>query len=212
MASTGREILASIAAQQTETKGPTPSFNIQHLIYAILILGSKDSVGRKRLAELLGLGEGSVRTVLQKLRRAGLVVTSRGGCRLTDQGRSLFTTVSSSIPVLAQLDLKIPWKSLYNVGVVIRGAAGRVGSGLEQRDTAVRSGAESALVLVSKDGRLIMPQVSDLSAEQPSFAASLQDALRPRDGDVLIITGARDPYAARYAALAAAYTILWASE
>ena len=71
--------------------GPRPSFQSLHLLEAILVIGREALIGRKKLAELLGLGEGAVRTLIQRLRSESLVrVIGRGGCALSEKGEELF--------------------------------------------------------------------------------------------------------------------------
>jgi hypothetical protein len=42
-----------------DLKGPSPAFTKVQLAYALMVVGGAEGVGRKRLAQLLGLGEGN---------------------------------------------------------------------------------------------------------------------------------------------------------
>lgn len=44
--------------------GPVPKFNEYHIWKALDCLDETTPVGRKRLSQLLGIGEGSTRTIL----------------------------------------------------------------------------------------------------------------------------------------------------
>jgi hypothetical protein len=92
--------------------------------------------------------------------------------------------------------------------LIVHDAVGRVSRGLEQRDEAVRAGAKALMILAYQGGRLLMPGVSDLSAERPDFASHLLEELRPVDGDVILIAGGDSLAEARRGALAAALTLL----
>jgi len=188
--------------------GPSPSFTTPHILMALLLLGDKGSLGRKRIAEELGLGEGVVRTVIGRLKRHSLVKASRSGCSLTDKGRKLYESLRKRIGEFVELAGNMPWGYRYSIGVKVRGMASLLRMGLEERDAAVRAGADAAMAIAMQGGRLLMPGVSDLSEEQPSFASMIVSKFKPSDGDVVLIAGSNDKVKALYGALAAAYELL----
>ncbi|MEM4383965.1 MAG: hypothetical protein QXH32_04735 [Candidatus Caldarchaeum sp.] len=73
-----------------ELKGPSPAFTSIQLLYVILLLGSYTVLRRKRLRNYLGLGKGSVRTMLARLLEKGLALSTQKGLSLTDKGRQLY--------------------------------------------------------------------------------------------------------------------------
>lgn len=191
-----------------DVRGPLPAFTHVHVVYALMLIQKHSKVGRKKLSELLGLGEGSVRTLLQKLSRLGLVTATRGGYGLSKRGFELLSFINSKIVRLTELRTPMPWKSPHNTGLVVRGGADVVTSGIIQRDASIRYGAEEALILTCLGDGLHMPGVSNLSKEHPDFAEQITSSLQPAEGDVVIIAGARDALVSRYAALGAALTLL----
>lgn len=189
--------------------GPRPSFQSLHLLEAILVIGREAPIGRKKLAELLGLGEGAVRTLIQRLRAESLVrVIGRGGCALSEKGEELFRELERRLKDAGPVRSGLPWSYPASYAVIVHGAAGRVAMGLEQRDEAIRAGARALMVLTYLGGRLLMPGVSDLSAERPDFTSQLVGDLGPVDGDVILIAGGDSLAEARRGALAAAQTLL----
>jgi len=74
--------------------GPSPTFTIFHLIRAMELIARKP-VGRSKLAEKLKVGEGAIRTVIERLRTAELIATSKAGCTLTDKGIKLWKEYKS---------------------------------------------------------------------------------------------------------------------
>ena len=76
--------------------GPTASFSAVHLLLAIERVAEKP-IGRNRLAKELRIGEGAVRTLLERLREAGLIRTSKTECSLTREGLKLFEQYRSVI-------------------------------------------------------------------------------------------------------------------
>ncbi|MEW6592088.1 MAG: DUF4443 domain-containing protein [Candidatus Hadarchaeota archaeon] len=162
-------------------KGPMPRFMEIHIWKALELIGKHNRVGRKRLVEKLGVGEGSTRTILNKLKAKRLVTSSKGGHSITEKGRKLLKTAPHFLRVDAG-DLTV---GKFDVATTIKGAAKRVKLGLEQRDEAIKAGADGATVLVFSGGKLRFP---DSSTEvKGQVAAGLVNTLRPKDGDAVVI-------------------------
>ncbi|MDW8084564.1 MAG: DUF4443 domain-containing protein [Candidatus Caldarchaeum sp.] len=192
-----------------ETKGPLPAFTGVQLVYLILLVGSEPFIGRKKLTQLLGVGEGSVRTMLSRLVSLGYVVSTRSGITLTETGRKLYETLRNLVSPLMKVDFAMPWDAYHNYGVVLRGAAGKVSTGIEERDEAVRHGASAAMVLTCEPDGIHMPKVTNLSVERPEFAEQIKSFFKPVEGDVIIVAGAPTDHQAKYSALAAALKVLF---
>ncbi|BAJ50370.1 conserved hypothetical protein [Candidatus Caldarchaeum subterraneum] len=191
-----------------EGKGPSPTFTEPQLVYLIFLIGSEPYIGRKRLKELLQLGEGSVRTMVSRLMKRGLAVSTRGGVALTEKGEEVYERLKKLVSPLRKISFKMPWEAPANYGLVVKGLAERISTGLEERDEAVRHGASAAMVLTFLSDGVHMPRVSNLSVERPEFAEQVKSFFKPEVGDVIIITGAEDEPRAMYSALAAALKIL----
>ena len=202
-----KEILESLSASQAQ--GPQPGFQSFQLLDALLTIDREAPIGRKKLSEKLGVGEGTVRTMLQRLKAASLVeVKGKGGCALSEKGKRLISELRGRLVEVGSLSLRLPWDYPENYALMVRGASSKVRRGIEQRDEAIKAGAKALLVLSYQDGRLLMPGVADLTAEKPEFASKLIDKLKPREGDIILIAGASSLPEARRGALAAAQTLL----
>jgi hypothetical protein len=91
----------------------------------------------------------------------------------------------------------------------VKGTANRVKSGIEQRDAAVRAGADGAITLVVKQGKLVMPSAAELvKRRQENVARKIQEEFRPQENDVIIIAGANSQQNAEQGARAAAWTLI----
>ncbi|MCS6770049.1 MAG: hypothetical protein NZ570_06410 [Candidatus Caldarchaeum sp.] len=191
-----------------EFKGPSPAFTAIQLIYAVILIGSSAVMGRKRLTSQLGLGEGTVRTMLARLVSWELAFSTREGLRLTQKGVDLYQFLTKTITELKRVEFEMPWTAPHNYGVVVKDAADRVSTGVEERDEAVRNGASAAMVLTYLADGLHMPRVSNLSVERPDFAEKVIKFFTPSENDVILITGADDEAKARYSALAAAVKLV----
>ncbi len=201
-----KQILESLSARMP---GPQPTFQSFQLLDVLLTISKEAPIGRKKLSEQLGLGEGAIRTMLQRLRSGSLIeVVGRGGCVLSKKGEDLISELREKLRDLGPLKSKLPWDCLESYALIVKKAAHLVKRGLEQRDEAIKAGAKALMVLTYVDGRLLMPGTSDITLEKPDFASQLIKELDPENGDVILIAGGDHPLEARRGALAAAQTLL----
>ena len=200
-----KQILEKIASEKAP--GPTPSFTVIHLLLAIELIAKKET-GRGKLAENLGVGEGTIRTILGRLKDAGVVEISKAGCSLTDSGLRLWKEYTSAFNKIqiGQNELAL---AKYNFAALVRNCAEAVGSGIEQRDAAVMAGARSATTIMVRKKRMVIPSVSqDVVRDFPVAADQLVRLLHPKENDVIVIGGSDNSRKAEYGALAAAWTLL----
>jgi predicted transcriptional regulator len=200
-----KQILEKIASEKAP--GPTPSFTVIHLLLAMELVAKKET-GRGKLAENLGVGEGTIRTILGRLKDAGVVEISKAGCSLTDSGLRLWKEYTSAFNKIqiGQNELAL---AKYNFAVLVRNCAEAVGSGIEQRDAAVMAGARSATTIMVRKKRMAIPSVSqDVVRDFPVAADQLVRLLHPKENDVIVIGGSDNSRKAEYGALAAAWTLL----
>ncbi|MBM4248253.1 MAG: DUF4443 domain-containing protein [Euryarchaeota archaeon] len=185
--------------------GPAPRFARFHVWKALRAIGREGPIGRQRLAAAIGLGEGSVRTIVNFLVARGLVRADEAGMRLTARGERETGAAGLSMATVNARGLCV---GECDVAVLARGRAERVRDGLRQRDEAVKAGAAGATTLVFRGGRLLMPPETDLDAEYPHLARQVRAAFELREGDVIVIGSAGDLRAAEDGALAAVVEML----
>ncbi len=190
--------------------GPASSFTELHLAKAIEIIGGK-RIGRTKLSERLGLGEGATRTLINRLLDANLVKTSRLGCDLTESGLSILNELNAKLGRRAEVSRSSMTVGTHNFGILVKNAASRVKSGIEQRDAAVRVGAIGAVTLVLKGGELIMPPSESISRKWPNVTKQILNTFQPEENDVIIIAGAHTEKKAEEAGRAAAWTLIESS-
>jgi predicted transcriptional regulator len=191
-------------------KGPGPSttFSMFHIFYALELLAKKP-IGRNKLAEKLNVGEGAIRTIISRLKGAGLIVTSKEGCILTDKGLSIWKSFVEVYPKRAEIGKTALTTSKYNYAFLVKDKAHKVKSGIDQRDAAIMGGARRALVIVSKNGRLMIESVSNsIEDEFPEAASEILEKLNPEDNDVIIIAGADNLLKAKRGAFAASWVLI----
>ncbi|MFB6292012.1 MAG: DUF4443 domain-containing protein [Candidatus Nanohaloarchaea archaeon] len=151
---------------------------------ALYYIGSED-IGRRRLAERLGLSESKTRTMLDHLRDAGYV-TADDHTKLSGNGEELYSDSLSRVKRIERLELEEVAVGDINVAALVMGAESRIGSGLEVRDEAVRAGAEGMTVLHFEDGfKFPGEQLGEEELEE--LDEEFDDAWK---GDALLISSA----------------------
>ncbi|KXA92662.1 hypothetical protein AKJ65_07235 [candidate division MSBL1 archaeon SCGC-AAA259E19] len=183
-------------------QGPRTQFRREDLWRALAIIGDEGLIGRKKLAEELGVGEGSARTLLDQLKERDLVVSRPSGHSLTERGEE---ELAGKCPELLSVDAGSLTVAEEDVATIARNAESGIRRGVEERDEAMKAGAEGATILVSKDQGLRMPGVGDEVEED--IASELVEGLNPSEGDVIIISSGENRRDAERGALAAAESL-----
>ena len=169
-------------------------------------------MGRFRLGQVTGLGQGEVRTLISRLKDASLISVDSRGCALTEKGRKKFDSISQAIPYSSSVEANDLDLGKFAWSVIVRDRASRVKKGLEQRDASIRAGATGALTVVYSSGKFRIPSEkgpSDCEALGPSEPwTMIRNNSKPKNGDVVIVSGADSSSLAEEGALAAALTVL----
>ena len=197
------EVLAS------DYKGPRAGFTEAHVLKAILTIGKLGSVGRGKLGSLLDLGQGEVRTLIKRLKDTGLISIEAEGCVLTDDGRREHVRILKVLPWSSEVDgTSLDFGRQY-WALVVRARPGRVRNGIEQRDAAVKSGANGALTVRYVSGRFrVYSDNADCEPGGPSEPWTTIRSASPQEGDTVIVSAADGVLLAEYGALSAALTLL----
>lgn len=199
--------LILMLSKVTERYAPSRllSFDLVHVFKTIQLLENKKRVSRSLLMRELGLGEGSVKTLIKHMKMSGLVESSNAGMWFTNKGK----TVYEKLHILIPREMDIPKCSValgkFNYAVLVKNIAYAIKSGIEQRDAAMKSGAIGATTLICKHGRLLMPNTrEDLFGNDPKIHSLLVNKLQPEDNDVIIIGSSENKRTAEMAAKSAA--------
>lgn len=169
--------------------GVRPSFDLYHAYLVLASLRREAPIGRVALARALSLGEASVRTLVRRMRREGLVEVDRAaGILLTREGLELAEELERALEPLGRLDLSSVCGSCEAYGVVVRGFRRaldeRLGY-LRLRDEIVREGAEGAIIIYC--GEVPLLPVSGGFERAEGVLRSLASE-RCGEGDVLAIS------------------------
>ena len=181
------------------------SFDSVHVLKAMQLMESKKRISRSLLMRELGLGEGSIKTLVKHMKMSGLIENSNAGMWSTNKGRTVYEKLHDAIPNEMDVIKCSIALGKFNYAVLVKDIAYNIGSGIEQRDAAIKLGAVGATTLVFKNGRLLMPDTQeDLLRNNPKIHSLIIKKLSPKDNDVIIIGSSENKRTAELAAKSAA--------
>lgn len=169
---------------------------------------ARTPIGRYQLGDELGLGGGSVRSLVKYLRKRGFIQpVKRRGHELSVEGRQFIAKLSQVLVKIVKLPQSAFVVDQYNYGCHLRNRAHLVTDGVRQRDAALRAGASGATTLIQEldPESLVMPVEHRVSRLE---AISLLEPFNLREKDVLLIGSGSSWVVARLGTLAASITLL----
>ena len=210
MNSAFKQFIEDIASQKAP--GPSTTFTVSHIFYALDSMAKKP-IGRNKLARNLEVGEGTVRTIINRLKNSGLIETSKEGCNLTNKGLAVWKRFEELFPKRVELGETELTNAKYNYAFLVKNSGHKVRSGIEQRDAAIVAGAKQAAIMVSKQGHLTIESVSNRLEQQfPTASDQILNAIHPGDNDVVVLVGANTMGKAKLGAFAASWTLVDSDE
>jgi hypothetical protein len=192
------------------SRGPLPQLTPLQLLNALILIEREGPMGRRALAHSLQLKDGVIRGLTERLAETKLVSVGDSGVQLSAPGRKslqkLFRRLSiKKIMPLEGSDLILNGKA---VGIHLSHAYRGGMTGVEQRDAAVKAGAEGSITVAAISGKLtIPPDNRDLARVAPKENARLKDEFNPSNQDLVVIGFGGDTVTATAGALAAALSL-----
>lgn len=183
--------------------GRSPEFTTPYILKALQMINELH-LGRKQLSLKLGLGEGTIRTLIRRFQKENLVKTSRKGMSLTESGKKVLSSIQQVLTGSDFPKTKITLAN-HNFAVLVKGNSDKIHYGVEQRDAAIKAGSKGASTLVMKDNVLIMPGVDSGVDVDSLNALSIFDL---ENEDVVIIGSADSILIAEIGAYSAAIELL----
>lgn len=164
------------------------SFDMVHVFKTLQLIQENGHVSRETLCEDLGLGEGTIKTLLRHLRMQNLIESTNAGTKMTKKGNSFFSELLSSIPSETSLSKCAITLGKFNYAVLVKQMSSMIKDGIAQRDAAIRMGAFGATTLLFKDNKFLIPQTDfDSLKDEHQLSEQMIKNLHPQDGDVIII-------------------------
>jgi uncharacterized protein (UPF0548 family) len=184
--------------------GPMFRFSDSNVYWALHLLSGGKRIGRKKLAESLGIGEGSMRRIIDTLRDWEMISVKQTGISITKSGIGFL----NDIPVkVIDIDLGDSAVGKYQQGVIVYDAADKIFNGMQQRDAGIKAGAEGCTTIVMRDGVLTIPPDWNVDSERPDLAKRIRRDLRITERDVIIVGSSNSPHTAVNAVLTAAFEL-----
>ena len=181
--------------------GPMFRFNDANVYWSLYILSDGRRMGRKRLAEEVGVGEGSMRRIIDTLKEWEFITIKQTGITITKAGLAFL----NQIPI-RPVDVYVEGSVVgdYQQGVLVLGGANKVNNGMEQRDIGIKVGATGCTTIVIRGGALLIPPDWNLDERNPEVAYKIRKDTGITQSDALIIGGGSSKTIATEAAVAAA--------
>ena len=185
--------------------GPMFRFTDASVYWALYVLSDGKRMGRKRLSEEIGVGEGSMRRILNTLKEWEMILIKQTGITITRNGLEFLEKTPIRVIELNAGSLVL---GEYTQAILVKGVAEKVGNGLKQRDAGIRAGSLGCTTLVIRDGKVFLPPDWSIDENNPELAAGIHANSMVADGDAIIIGGADDRNTAINAALTAAFELI----
>ncbi len=183
--------------------GPMFRFTDANVYWALYMLSSGKRIGRKRLADEIGVGEGSMRRILETLREWDMIQIKQSGITITRTGLGFL----AEIPIkVIDVDLGDSIVGEYSQPIMVLGVADKIQNGMQQRDAGIKVGATGCTTLVIRGGNLIIPPDWNVDVERPDVAKSVR-ATGMTENDAIIVGSGNDHRTAMMAALTAAFEL-----
>lgn len=164
------------------------SFDMVHVFKTLQLIQENGHVSRERLCEDLGLGEGTIKTLVRHLKMYNLIESTNAGTKMTKKGNSFFSELLSSIPSEISLSKCAITLGKFNYAVLVKQMSSMIKDGIAQRDAAIRMGASGATTILFRDNKFLIPQTDfDSLKDEHQLSEQMIENLHPQDGDVIII-------------------------
>ena len=197
--------LHSIVTRKDSSKILT--FSMPHVFKALLVLSEQKYVSRLAFCKELHIGEGAVRTLILRLKQAGLAETIKAGTFLTSKGIRFAKEFFDVIPAQCKIKSCNIAREKYNHAILLKDYASVIGNGMDQRDYSILYGAKGATTLSFVNNQFVFPgETMDCLNDDPRTKKDLLNKLKPEENDLVIITSSDDPFVAEVSAI---NSVLW---
>ena len=181
--------------------GPMFRFNDANVYWSLHLLSDGRRMGRKRLADEVGVGEGSMRRIIDTLKEWDFINIKQTGITITKAGLSFLEQLPLR-PVNIFVEGSVA--GACQQGVLVLGGADKVVNGMEQRDAGIKVGADGCTTIVIRDGVLMIPPDWNMDERTPELAYKIRKEIGMTQSDALIIGGGETQALATEAAITAA--------
>jgi len=186
--------------------GPMYRFNDANIYWALHLLSDGKRIGRKRLSELIGIGEGSMRKIIDTLKEWDFILVKQTGITITKAGQSFLNQIPVRVVNVPLIEGSTV--GAYFQGILVLGVSDKIDNGMQQRDAGIKVGADGCTTIVIKDGNLMIPPDWNLDEKSPDVAYEIRKNTGITQNDIVIIGGGDSPQLAAEAAVNAAFELI----
>ncbi|MCL2333900.1 DUF4443 domain-containing protein [Candidatus Methanoplasma termitum] len=185
--------------------GPMFRFSDANIYWALHLLSDGRRIGRKKLSEMVGVGEGSMRKIIDTLKNWNYVIVRQTGITITKSGQAFL----SQIPIrVVDVELGDSTVGSFSQSVLVMGVADRVYNGMQQRDAGIKVGATGCTTVVIRDGALMIPPDWNVDERNPELAYKIRKETGITQNDAIIVGSADTKMLAVEAAINAAFELI----
>ncbi|MCX6821578.1 MAG: DUF4443 domain-containing protein [Candidatus Aenigmarchaeota archaeon] len=159
------------------------SYSPVHIV-KILFLLSEKPMGRFQLMKEMEMGEATIKTLIKRLKKNKLIKSSTKGNVLTEKGNELLKKILMKVSKPIKIDTSDYTVGKYNTAILVKNSSKKVKFGIEQRDEAIKIGADGATTLICKNNELIFP---GCNRKITGLEETLRQNFKIENGDVIVI-------------------------
>ena len=203
-----REFLDILSKASSERRGVKPRYSRADVYQTLLILLEEGPLGRLKIAEKLGLGEASIKTMLRRLKELNIVdIDPIAGAYLTSKGREIIEKVSEKIMPPITLDLRETAEWPNSKMTVLRKASRILEQTnvLEIRDELIRRGAKAALIIVVEHNTAKLAGVEEYTSNE---IKQIAEKAKAENGDLILVSWSPNPRESEKALIEVALDLL----
>ena len=207
------ELFAELFKSQTIK----PSYKKPHILYTIMLLGDyneKDKgIGRYKLKQETGLGGGSIKTLVGRLKEQGLIEVykkKQKGHFLTQKGEKIYKDLVQYLPLPRELDNPenkyVLGEHAFYTKLKKSHISDEKSIGIQQRDASIKIGGSGATCVQKNKKNFVFPD----NPSKESSVINIQgiEGENLNKGDYVVIGGAEVPETAIISTIAASLTLL----
>lgn len=186
--------------------GPMYRFSDADVYWALYLLSDGKKLGRKKLSDSVGIGEGSMRRIIDTLKEWGFIDVKQTGISITSAGLGFLNQIPMrvvNIPVMPDSIVGDAYQA-----VLVLGHAKMVDNGMQQRDAGIKAGANGCTTIVLRKGILMIPPDWNIDENNPEIASKIREVTGITEDDVIIVGAGRSHNVAMEAAINAAFELI----
>lgn len=184
--------------------GNIPSYVKTDILRAFLLV--KENISRNELVSKLGLGEGTVRTILDILKYKNLIYSTKKGHSLTEKG-NLFLKKTEGIMSVKSANLDNFYPGLKKTLILLKKPDKTAKISFQERDIAVKQGADGAVILRFDKGLYIPDADINFKENYKKAYDKILKCFDFKSGNILILCFADSSRNAENGALEIALTM-----